>query len=41
MNAAAINTNLTLKECLNEKCTAAKIQDNSTFFIRHSIKKLK
>ena len=31
-------TNLTLKECLNEKCTVAKIQGNSTFFIRHSIK---
>jgi len=27
------DTNLTLKECLNEKCTVAKIQGNSTFFI--------
>jgi hypothetical protein len=34
-------TNLTLKECLKGKCTVAKIQGNSTFFIRHSIKKLK
>jgi hypothetical protein len=33
---AACHTNLPLKECLNEKCTVAKIQGNSTFFIRHS-----
>jgi hypothetical protein len=33
ISAALDDTNLTLKECLNEKCTVAKIQGNSTFFI--------
>jgi hypothetical protein len=27
-----VNTNLTLKECLNEKCTVAKIQGNRAHF---------
>jgi hypothetical protein len=38
---SAFDTNLTLKECLNGKCTVAEIQGNSTFSIRHSIKKIK